>query len=316
MVYLEHKKIEGGEYTYLTKNVRISSSKWKKIRKYVSIKNPHLDIQKTYTEHKDFFLDEELKLRFEVLEKENIIHINKNILRNAIEIDNYLSIYEEEKNLIDVEFAKEFIYNSNKMEGSTLPKKEFLAIFNKRKVIYDDKNEVREAENSIKAWEYLRKDFSFNVTSIKKLYKILTDELLMMGKYKYPKGFKIVPNKIGEYETCEPKEVSKKMLELINWYRDNKKKLNPLLLAFEFYYRYERIHPFQDGNGRTGRMVMNKILLSNGYPPIIIYNESKFNQSLAFKNYIEGDKENFYEFLLDQTKKTYNHIYKEIISKK
>ena len=316
VVYLEHKKMGTKEYTYLCKNVRLGSNRWKKLRKYVGIKDPYIHINTVYFKHSTYFVENELKLLKEMYSDEKEIVISDEILKKGIEIENYLSLNLDKKKEFEIEFAKEFIYNSNKMEGSTLPKKEFLAIFNKRQVHYEDENEILEAKNSILAWDFLRTSFTFNVASVKKLYSILTKDLLMLGKYKYPKGFKIVPNTIGKKETCPPNKVKGEMLQLMNWYKSNKKRMNSLILAFEFYYKYEKIHPFQDGNGRTGRMIMNKILMSNSFPPIVIFDEDKINQYIAFDYYDNGDKKKFYRFLIDQTSKTYEHIYKEIFEKK
>ena len=69
------------------------------------------------------------------------------------------------------------------------------------------------------------------------------------------------------------------MHELMDWYHEKKKReeTNPILLAAEFHYRFVRIHPFDDGNGRMARMLMNFILMQYGYPPVIIKTEDKQN---------------------------------------
>jgi ABC-type sugar transport system ATPase subunit len=65
------------------------------------------------------------------------------------------------------------------------------------------------------------------------------------------------------------------MKELINWYNENKDKLHKIHLAAEFHFRYIYIHPFIDGNGRTARLLMNLILMSNGYPITVIKTENR-----------------------------------------
>lgn len=57
---------------------------------------------------------------------------------------------------------------------------------------------------------------------------------------------------------------------LLKWYHQNETKVHPLALAILFHHKFENIHPFSDGNGRTGRMILNLILLSKGYPPLIV----------------------------------------------
>ena len=62
---------------------------------------------------------------------------------------------------------------------------------------------------------------------------------------------------------------------LLKWYKENKKNLHPFVLAVIFHHKIEKIHPFLDGNGRTGRMLMNYILIRAGYPPSVIYKKNR-----------------------------------------
>lgn len=141
---------------------------------------------------------------------------------------------------------------------------------------YKNKNEAREALNSIDSFEYL-KDFNFNLTLIKRLYYILTSKLIMDNGNSYPRGFKKNDVIVGNSSTTDPKNEKKELEKLIKWYRLNKGKIHPLILAFNFHLRYEEIHPFRDGNGRNGRLILNKILIQNGYPPMIVYKENKIS---------------------------------------
>lgn len=61
---------------------------------------------------------------------------------------------------------------------------------------------------------------------------------------------------------------------LFKWYEANKSKLHPLVISAAFHHKLEKIHPFHDGNGRTGRMMMNYMLMLFGYPPVIIPKKS------------------------------------------
>jgi Fic family protein len=101
--------------------------------------------------------------------------------------------------------------------------------------------------------------------------------------------------------------VKEKMHELINWLNTqnekikskDKKALHPTVLAFEFYLRYISIHPFYDGNGRTARILTNLILISYGYPPVIVKLEEKkkYYQYLADIQGYGGASDLFYEFM-------------------
>ena len=73
------------------------------------------------------------------------------------------------------------------------------------------------------------------------------------------------------------------MTELVEWYKENKDKFNPVKLAAEFHFRFVYIHPFIDGNGRSARLLMNLILMRNGYPITVIRNEDRDEYMKALK---------------------------------
>jgi prophage maintenance system killer protein len=103
---------------------------------------------------------------------------------------------------------------------------------------------------------------------------------------------------------------------LLKWHDKNKKKIHPLALAILFHHKFENIHPFADGNGRTGRILMNLILLKNEYPPLIISETlreeylqvmSKADQEIK-KDLFSTKMKNYQSlvyFLVDEFKKTY-----------
>jgi Fic family protein len=80
--------------------------------------------------------------------------------------------------------------------------------------------------------------------------------------------------------------VEREMIYLIETYRFQRKDSFSLQLAFDFHLKYEQIHPFENGNGRTGRLIMNKILLQNAMIPMIVYTENKqsYSNSIASSN--------------------------------
>ncbi len=70
---------------------------------------------------------------------------------------------------------------------------------------------------------------------------------------------------------------------LLEWYKKNKKLFNPLVLATAFHHKFEKIHPFMDGNGRTGRMLLNYILLINKNPPLVIHSKTRLEYLKALR---------------------------------
>jgi Fic family protein len=129
----------------------------------------------------------------------------------------------------------------------------------------------------------------------------------------YPNGFKKVENIVNNQPTVSPDQVEWALEDLLGNYKEPKKKQYPFTLAFDFHLRSESIPPFLDGNGRTGRLIMNKILLENGYFPIIIYtNNSQAYFNAISKGLERQTKKNYYQFMLEQTGKTYQDFYKII----
>ena len=312
MVHIEERKRRNKKYFYFVK--RFSLMEKNKVFKKLISHNVSLPKEKYVLDNIDEISKKELEFKKQFLQKLKPLfpYKEKDLIEtelNSIKINNLIEA-KNCKEFIHTEFIKEFIFNSNNIEGSKIPPERVREIIDKGETHYKEKNEVKEVENSIKAFLYLKNSFKFNINSIKRLYYLLTKDLVREGNQPYPKGFKKEPNVVGNSTTTSPELVEKELKSLLEWYKKNKKKIHPLILAYDFHLRYEQIHPFLDGNGRTGRLIMNKILMSEGYFPIIIYKENK----LAYFNALEKSekKTKYYQFMLSQTKKTYEYVLKTI----
>jgi Fic family protein len=313
MSYIERRKIKGITHLYFTKRISFMEKQFY-IKKYVGLETPLFSKEKYILDNIEQLSNEELTFRVPLLP----IIYSGSTLPNSIELKsiqiNNLIEGKKCESLIDIEFAKEFIFNSNNIEGSKIPPEKVREIIAQGNSKYTNRNEVIEVQNSIKAYEYIKRSFKFTITSIKRLYYILTKGLFREGNIPYPKGFKTEEIVVGNSTTVPSKNVEEELIKLLEWYRHNKNKIHPFILAFEFHKRYEHIHPFSDGNGRTGRLIMNKILLSAGYPPIIVYKSNKLAYFNAFEKSMEGKIKNYYQFMLEQTDKTYDYLI-QIMSK-
>lgn len=125
-----------------------------------------------------------------------------------------------------------------------------------------------------------------------------TTRWIKVGQYKsVPNHVKTVTGEIFRFASVE--ETPSKMYDLINWFRVEveKREVNPLVLAAEFHYRFIRIHPFDDGNGRIARLLMNFTLLMKGLPPVIVKTEDKNNYFAALRQADAGVLNGFVEYI-------------------
>ena len=121
-----------------------------------------------------------------------------------------------------------------------------------------------------------------------------------ISPWEYKKEPNSVLTKTGEiFRFAEPFETPAKMHDLIDWFRTERQNqnLDPILFAIEFHYRFIRIHPFDDGNGRTVRILMNFILMQYGYPPAIIRTDMKEWYLAALEQADTWDLWTFFEYV-------------------
>ncbi|UOR05666.1 Fic family protein [Hymenobacter aerilatus] len=123
-------------------------------------------------------------------------------------------------------------------------------------------------------------------------------------KHVQPGRYKSSPNNVltvtGEmFYFASPEETPAKMTDLVAWYRQEAEQstLHPVALAAEFHYRFVRIHPFDDGNGRMSRLLMNLILLRHGYPMTVIKATDRNRYLAALAEADAGEIEPFYRFI-------------------
>ena len=199
-----------------------------------------------------------------------------------------------------------FAYNSNKIEGTHLSEDETEEIFITNSYIPKSDDVVKlddliEMKNHFRLFDYMldiyEKKLDKNI--IIEMNKILKRGTSDEDNPRYNVGgFKIVPNKIGlinVINTSSPKDTPKDIDNLLSWY--NSLKNITLEDIIEFHYKFEKIHPFGDGNGRVGRMIMFKECLKNDIMPFIILDSDKPFYLRGLKNY-ENDK----MFLIDTIK--------------
>ena len=176
-------------------------------------------------------------------------------------------------------FDIDLTYNSNAIEGNTLTITETKVILEEGLTIGRGKSlrEHLEVINHKEAIDYIEDIVSKNINIservIRDLHYIILKSIDNKNAGEYRKTNVLISG--SEHRPVEHFLVHERMEELINWYNENKNKLHKIHLAAEFHFRYVYIHPFIDGNGRTARLLMNLILMSNGYPITVIKTEDR-----------------------------------------
>ena len=171
-------------------------------------------------------------------------------------------------------------YNSNHMEGSRLTKDQTRYIFETNTIGISDSfvnvDDIIETANHFRCIDLVIDQAKYMLTEsfIKQLHLILKTGTSDSRKAWFAVGdYKRFENEVGGIQTAKPEEVPQKMKELLKTYNQSKKKSFDELL--QFHYDFERIHPFQDGNGRVGRLILFKECLRNGIIPFIIEDDIK-----------------------------------------
>src|SRR5208283_2752695 len=172
-------------------------------------------------------------------------------------------------------FKETFTYNTNAIEGSLVESKEVADILRKDKWPEDrSKEDISETYGVAEAVDYIRTtEEPISIKLIKVLHKIVfKNSKPFAGEFR-EKGVEVIV--AGAYRNvihrgAPSTQVVEMLKELIRWYNRNKEKCPPLVLAAVVHNQFENIHPFQDGNGRVGRLLLNNILLKHAMPPINI----------------------------------------------
>jgi Fic family protein len=226
----------------------------------------------------------------------------------------------EYKQVLDKKFRLEFNYNSNHLEGNTLTYGEtaLLLFFDETKGDHTlrEYEEMKAHDVAYKMVEAWATDMSTPLTEafIKNLNDIIlvrpfwkeaitpdgqaTRREIKVGDYKeYPNSVRLPNGEIFAY--ASPSDTPIRMGELVQWYREQEenKLLHPVELAALFHYKFVCIHPFDDGNGRISRLLMNYVLLRNNLPPVVIKSAAKTNYLRALHEADTGNENAFINYV-------------------
>ena len=184
-----------------------------------------------------------------------------------------------------------FAYNTNHIEGSKLTEDQTRYIYETNTLLTEKESitnldDIIETANHFKLVDYMLDvaDEELTEEMIKEFHKILKEGTSDSRKDWFNVGdYKKLANEAGNMKTTLPKNVQKDMIKLMQWYNSlGKVTIEDII---EFHYRFECIHPFQDGNGRVGRIIMFKECLKNNIIPFIILDKDKLFYYRGLKEY-------------------------------
>lgn len=289
MVYIYKKVIGEKTYYYL----RVSVRKGKKViaKDIAYLGNSIEEVKKNLDKLSDY--KEEIRKAYKTinsflesnyyLEKIKSLKLKKEgFLKEKLdEIEScrlhYNKIFNEKDRFTKQEILKDFLiefaFNTTSIEGNTINLAEAKNLLQegltpKNKTL----REIYDLQNTEKVFfEVINLKNELNHELIIKVH----DEL--MGNIDFRKGYRTVDVRVirSNFEATPAPYVKTDMNLLLKWYNENKSKLHPLVLASIFHHKFEKIHPFMDGNGRTGRILLNYILMTKNYPPLIIHKATR-----------------------------------------
>jgi len=237
------------------------------------------------------------------------------------ELKNLVPLKAEDRQRLDKKFRLEFNYNSNHIEGNTLTygETELLLIFDKTKGDHE-KREYDEMSGHDIALQMIQQEAGDNERPLTEQFiRLLNEQILVRPFWKeaitqdgqptrkeiIPGQYKTTPNSVrlqnGEiFHYSSPEDTKIQMSELVAWYNENSKKEHPLLLAALLHYRFVCIHPFDDGNGRISRLLMNYVLLKSQLPMVVIKSDEKRNYLNALNQADTGEIDLFVKYVGEQ----------------
>jgi len=243
--------------------------------------------------------------------------------KKLIEIEacklHYLKKFQKQDSITKEEILKNFIiefaYNTTSIEGNTITLEEARNLLDEGKTpknktlreIYDLQNTEKLFFKLIKTNKEITNDL------IIEIHKELMNNIDVRIGYR-TRDVRVI---MANFKSTPATYVKTDMDLLLKWYNEYKKKLHPLVLAILFHHKFEKIHPFMDGNGRTGRMILNYLLLKNNYPPLIVHKKTHEDYLKALRKVDKSapksvSKEDYFElvqFVADEMIGTYWNIF-------
>ena len=319
-MYVEKKKINNKEYNYLKVSVRVGNKVKTGTVAYLG-KSPmsKKDIsEKIKSIPKRLIEKTKNRLKQEVDVDKLFLTKNEINVLSKIKKEYHKKLKNPDKKLVEdmfKDFKTYYIYNTNAIEGNTLSLADTNLLLNENKSPEGkDLREIYDHINEKETFDYLLA----NKPKINKEAIIDIHKRLLKKIDKRTGNFRKHNVRVfgASFKTTDAKHVETDMNLLVKWYNKHKRKINPLILAAIFHEKFERIHPFYDGNGRTGRMLLNLILIQYDFPLLIIKNKTRKEYYAVLDkghkadlDQIDKNYEQIIRFCYKQLLETYNNIF-------
>jgi len=283
-MYIEKRNVNERVKYYLAHSFR-EGGKIHKIRKFLGANLSPEVLKERIKKAEQLILDEisQYKIISDPLKKP--LSEKEISFINNLEIKNKLKVFHLSEKQWTL-FSELFTYSTNAIEGSELNSKEVKEILEKDNWPKKSKEDIAEAYGVDEAIKFIRGTKEhLSLELIKQLHKIVfKNSKTFAGEFRKPGEEVVVRDGLGRivHIGAPQSRVVSLLNELIEWYNQNKKKCPALVLASVAHNQFENIHPFRDGNGRVGRLLLNNILIKYNLPPVNIdfKNRRQYYQSL------------------------------------
>jgi len=286
-MYIEKRK-EGKKIKYYLAHSFREGGKVHKIRKFLGKDVSNEELKKRVSKARKIILGE-IK-QYQIISDPLKVPLSGDEIKfvEKLEINQKLKVFHLSEKQWRL-FSELFTYNTNAIEGSELEQKEVKEILEKGKWPKKSKEDIAETygvNNAIKFIQETKEHISLNL--IKELHKtVFKNSKSFAGNFRKEDEEVVVKDGLGNvihYGAPQQRIVSL-LKELIEWHNKNKKKYPGLILAIVVHNQFENIHPFADGNGRVGRLLLNNILIKNKLPPININFKNRKEYYSALQEY-------------------------------
>jgi Fic family protein len=301
-MFIEKRRVGKSIKNYLVYSYR-EKGKVKKIRHYLGLNLTKEELQKAKEEAEQQIKKELEELRTEIFN----FSLTKNQLAKLNKYDRQIKVHHLQG--FDWKtFTEQFTYNTNAIEGSSVQLNEVPEILKKEKAKDSEELETKGVAKAVDLIRSTKEELSLDL--IRKLHKLCFE-----GSKHFAGQFRnvevVIRNGKGNviHAGAPVSKLNDALKDLVVWYKKNKKKFKPLVLAAIIHNQFEHIHPFQDGNGRVGRLLLNFVLLKNKHPPINISLEDRAEYYYSLQEYSKNHNlRPTILFLIKQYKKTLKQV--------